>query len=345
MKVAINTIAKNEAHRVADWLAHGADADYLVVLDTGSTDDTVKLLEEGGAIVGHKEITPWRFDVARNEALKLVPEDADVVIAVDLDERIQPGWREALEREWEPDTDLMNYWLHDKFRDKEMTMPTVEDNRLKIFRRHGIEWVRWVHEVPRRIDGEGANVKVCRDIVIKHLQLANAPSRDYTGILTDWINANPDGEDQIEALPERADEYSKKGEWYLALQDLEMFIRKSFNPKCDMQRDIRCQQVAGQRAVAYLNIAQCKHQMGWAPEVVLQSLLHAVAECPAMREPWVFLADGAKGVGNHALAYGSAKTALSITDNGIYTKNVTVWGDLPEKMSREALVEILKTKI
>ena len=343
MKVAINTIAKNEASRVAEWLAHGVDADYLVVLDTGSTDNTVDLLKKGGAIVGYKEITPWRFDVARNEALKLVPEDADVVIAVDLDERIQPGWREALEKHWTPGTDQMNYWLHDKFLDKEMTIPTVQDNRLKIFRRHGIEWVRWVHEVPRRIDGESANVKVCHDIVVKHLQLASAPSRDYVDILTQWINVDPDGEEQIEALPERADEYSKKGEWYLSLQDLEAFIEKSRHPHCQQKDCMRCAQIAGSRAVAFLNIAQCKHQMGWAPQVVFQSLLKAVAECPTMREPWVFLADGAKSIGNHALALGASKTAMSITDNGIYTKNMLAWGDIPEKISREALVELLKT--
>jgi len=76
------------------------EADSIVVLDTGSTDDTVEKLRAHGITVEVKEIKPWRFDVARNESLKLVPEDCNILICTDLDEILEPGWADILRAEW-----------------------------------------------------------------------------------------------------------------------------------------------------------------------------------------------------------------------------------------------------
>ena len=43
-------------------------------------------LKEHNVKVEVKEINPWRFDVARNESLKLVPDDANILVCTDLDE-------------------------------------------------------------------------------------------------------------------------------------------------------------------------------------------------------------------------------------------------------------------
>jgi glycosyltransferase involved in cell wall biosynthesis len=45
-----------------------AEADGVVVLDTGSGDGTVEKLRARGATVFEETISPWRFDVARNRA-------------------------------------------------------------------------------------------------------------------------------------------------------------------------------------------------------------------------------------------------------------------------------------
>ena len=86
LKVCVYAISKNEAKFVKRWCDSMKEADKIVVLDTGSSDDTVKLLKENGAFVTIKEIKPWRFDVARNESLKLVDEDTDICVCTDLDE-------------------------------------------------------------------------------------------------------------------------------------------------------------------------------------------------------------------------------------------------------------------
>ena len=85
-KVCVYAICKNEEKFVKRWVSSMKEADEIYVLDTGSTDNTVKLLKEEGVNVSVEVIRPWRFDVARNKSLELVPTDADICICTDLDE-------------------------------------------------------------------------------------------------------------------------------------------------------------------------------------------------------------------------------------------------------------------
>ena len=104
MKVVVYAICKNEAKFVDRWMDSMSEADQVVVLDTGSSDGTAEKLKSRGALVRVEIITPWRFDTARNHALDLVPEDADICVSTDLDEVLEPGWREKLEAAWKPGT-------------------------------------------------------------------------------------------------------------------------------------------------------------------------------------------------------------------------------------------------
>ena len=73
--MCVYAIARNEEKFVNRWVDSILDADKIIVLDTGSTDNTVNILKERGVEVHQKTFKPWRFDVARNESLKLIPED------------------------------------------------------------------------------------------------------------------------------------------------------------------------------------------------------------------------------------------------------------------------------
>ena len=57
-KIAIYTIAKNEEKYVEQFMSTAKEADYIIVLDTGSTDNTVGKLRELGATVYQKSIVP-----------------------------------------------------------------------------------------------------------------------------------------------------------------------------------------------------------------------------------------------------------------------------------------------
>lgn len=106
-KICVYAICKNEMKFIENWLKSMSEADYIAVLDSGSTDGTYELLKEkseseyrGKLIISQKVINPWRFDTARNESLKLVPDDANICMCTDMDELLDPGWAEILRSSW-----------------------------------------------------------------------------------------------------------------------------------------------------------------------------------------------------------------------------------------------------
>ena len=109
MKIALYAISKNEEQFVKRFCESAKDAEVILIGDTGSTDDTVGLARECGASVAAIRIKPWRFDKAREAVLALLPDDVDVCISLDLDEVMEPGWREEIERVWTADTTRLRY--------------------------------------------------------------------------------------------------------------------------------------------------------------------------------------------------------------------------------------------
>ena len=145
MNIWIYAIARNERQFCDRFMASCAGADGVLVLDTGSDDGTAERLRSLGAVVSTAVITPWRFDTARNVALELVPEDADVCLALDLDEVLAPGWREAIEAAWAAGVTRGRYlyvWSHDLSGGDGVTF--FAD---KLHARHGYHWRYPVHEV------------------------------------------------------------------------------------------------------------------------------------------------------------------------------------------------------
>ena len=108
-KVIVYAISKNEEKFVERWVNSMNEADKIYVLDTGSTDQTVEKLKELGVIVKTKTFNPWRFDVARNFSLDMLPLDTDICVCTDLDEVFEPGWRKKLEEAWKKDTTRAKY--------------------------------------------------------------------------------------------------------------------------------------------------------------------------------------------------------------------------------------------
>lgn len=99
-KICVYAIAKNESQFVERWYNSMKEADSVVVLDTGSTDDTAEKLVNLGVTVKKMPIIPWRFDVARNESMKLIPTDCNILVCTDLDEYFEPGWGDILRERW-----------------------------------------------------------------------------------------------------------------------------------------------------------------------------------------------------------------------------------------------------
>lgn len=115
-------IVRDEARCIARCLESVAPwVDKIVVLDTGSTDDTPKLARKCGAEVHHLA-WPNDFSIARNHALDLA--DIDWNLILDADEWIEAGGE--LLRAWtEGPPRLGRAAVHSSFDDKGQTQQDV----------------------------------------------------------------------------------------------------------------------------------------------------------------------------------------------------------------------------
>lgn len=123
MKLAVYTICKNEMKFVDNWINNVLPADYIVVLDTGSTDGTYERLQywqkqyPDKIILDQKTYESFRFDVARNDNLAMVPEDTEIYLSTDLDELLtSDNWVDEFKNNWiEGKTERASYkyiWSH-----------------------------------------------------------------------------------------------------------------------------------------------------------------------------------------------------------------------------------------
>lgn len=109
------------------WLESMSGADWITVLITREHDSNYDYFKQkqklpqfkDKLIVEQKNISPWRFDVARNESMKLIPKEADVLICTDIDEiLIEDFWDDYRKCVFEhPDFERIYYqyaWSHDE---------------------------------------------------------------------------------------------------------------------------------------------------------------------------------------------------------------------------------------
>ena len=268
MKVAVYAIALNEAAHAERWANSAVDADYRIVADTGSTDDTVKLLEAAGVTVHRIAIRPWRFDDARNAALALVPADVDVCCTMDMDEFLEPGWRPRLEAAWPPGTTAI--WCRSSKRSR-LDDPAPRDWPAKKFHaRWGYRSRRAVHET-LCFTGEQEVARTCDEIVVSELQDRSKTTRQqYFPLLEVAHKEDPDdaqicfwlGRDLMWAKqPDRASELLLR---YLALPSSTWREERS-------------------EAMRFLARTQPANKMSW--------LDRARIETPHRREIWLDLAE------------------------------------------------------
>jgi glycosyltransferase involved in cell wall biosynthesis len=147
MKVAVYAIALNEAKFIQKWYDSAKEADYLLIADTGSTDNTYDIAKSLGINVFPITINPWRFDLARNAALALIPKDIDYCIALDMDEVLFGNWREELKKAKEKLVTRPRYKYTWSWKNEKETIPGLQYGGDKVHSRSGYRWKHPVHEV------------------------------------------------------------------------------------------------------------------------------------------------------------------------------------------------------
>jgi glycosyltransferase involved in cell wall biosynthesis len=94
MTISVVIIAMNEADSIARCLQSVKWADEIIVLDSGSTDDTVRICREYTA---HVHQTDWPgFGPQKNRALERAT--GDWVLSLDADEWVTPALRDEIAR-------------------------------------------------------------------------------------------------------------------------------------------------------------------------------------------------------------------------------------------------------
>lgn len=309
MKIAVYAIALNEEKFVARFCESAKEADLIFVADTGSTDDTANRLVHHGATVEDITIAPWRFDDARNTALALLPGDIDVCVSLDLDEVLQPGWREEIERVWVPGTTRLRYGFD--------WGAGIQFQYEKIHARHGYRWFLPCHEypVPDRITEVWADTD---KLLVIHQPDQTKSRGQYLDLLRVSVQENP-------TEPRNAFYYARELSFAKRWRDsITESVRYLSLPRATWPNE-RCYAMRVM-STAYQELGEWDPALRWARE--------AASESPHTREPWYNLALCCYRTFRWAESLGAALTCLSVTNRQkVYTVDPYVWGAAPHDLA------------
>lgn len=306
LRICVYAISKNEYQFVQTFCDSAKDADLILIADTGSTDGTAEKALECGAMVRDICITPWRFDDARNAALALIPRDIDICISLDLDEVLETGWREEIERVWHGDTTRLRYkfdWGHNILFYYE-----------KIHARHGYRWHHPVHEYPVP-DGRIKEVYSYTDkLLVSHHPDPTKSRGQYMDLLRMAVKEDP-------RCPRNRFYFCRELTFYQlwdeAITELHKYLEM---PEATWENE---------RAYAMRLLADgYSHRQDWWQAMKWARL--ACAEAPNTREPWLKLAEFAYRMSNWQECYYAVQQALKITDKAlVYTCDPAAWTEKP----------------
>lgn len=268
-KIIVYAICKNEEKFVDRWVDSMQEADEIYVLDTGSTDQTVEKLKKRNVHVQTEIINPWRFDVARNHSLDLVPLDTDICVCTDLDEVFEPGWRKELEEAWSSNITHARYNYN--WRLDENGIPMVNFYIEKIHNRNDYHWTHPVHEVLTYSGLEPEKFITIDQITLNHYPDQEKSRSSYLPLLELSVKEDPEDDRNMHYLGR---EYMYYGKWNDCIDTL----IKHLNLKKATWKDERC---ASMRFIArsYKELKRFDEAKMWFDK--------AIKEAPYLRDPYV----------------------------------------------------------
>ena len=274
LKICIYAICKNEEAFVDRWYNSMKEADEIVVVDTGSTDNTVQKLKSLGIKVYQKIFSPWRFDKARNYSLSKISSDVDVCMSTDLDEVFEQGWRKKIEEVW-----IKNKTLQLRYKYVWNVLENGQDGLTfyyeKCHARNGFKWIYPVHEVLTFNDElKTENIAIANDLILRHYPDASKSRSQYLSLLELSVKENPENDRNTHYL---AREYMFNN--YLD-KAIKMF-KKHLSLKSSTWKD--------ERSASLRYIGDCyfrKNNLKQAEKYYKK----AIIECINTREPYLALA-------------------------------------------------------
>ena len=294
LKVYVYAICKNESQFVKRYVESMQEADGIYILDTGSTDDTMEQLKELGVHVKQEKIVPFRFDVARNKSLDMVPDDADICVCTDLDEVFTKGWRKTLESAWSKEdptrVEYLYNWSFDEYNN-----PATTFYISKIHKRNAYVWKHPVHEVLECLLPKEKSV-IVEGVVLNHHQDRTKARSSYLPLLEMSVKEDPEDDRNMHYLGR---EYMYYEKWNEAIDTLEHHLKL----KNSTWKDERA---ASMRFIArsYLGLKRSEEAKMWFEK--------AIQEAPYLREGYVELAQIYYQEKNYKKSYDLLKEASKI---------------------------------
>lgn len=236
IKISVYAIMKDEEQFFDRWLSSmwddGFGADEICVLDTGSKDGWKELMYESADKIGmprevlrldQKVYSPWRFDVPRNDSMKLISDDADICICTDLDEILAPGWGKELRWVAENNPTAGQIYYYYAWSSDEKTGEPKRYFWYNKCHRHpkfGVEWKYPVHETLTYTDEYQRTFPTNARMTDKTIWLWHYPDQtksrgSYLGLLE--LRAQEAPEDMY-GLFYLAREYTFRSMWDRAIQ-------------------------------------------------------------------------------------------------------------------------------
>lgn len=221
-KIAAYAIMKNEADNIFAFVDQfKGHVDKLVLLDTGSEDNTVDLardLEQAHDFIQviTAEFRPFSFSSARNMALEYASKElseGDLVIWLDLDERLEEGWYSKLMKI------VIDNQLHQRdcpfvfktnmiFSERN-GIPTMEYLQSKIHTVGTHQWQYDCHEILVQTSTRASCETIFSGINVRHFPNRNK-ERNYLPLLLNDYKKRPY---DLRALHYLAREYAYQEDW------------------------------------------------------------------------------------------------------------------------------------
>lgn len=304
-KIAVYTIALNEEKHVKRWQESAKDADLLLIADTGSTDQTITLARFMGIKVHEIEVKPWRFDIARNASLALIPEEIDLCIQLDMDEVLPHGWRQKVEQAWAQGNTWPIY-KHVTSRYADGT-PRNYQHYFKIHPRKGFIWKYPIHEVIIAKEGVQFRRELI-DLEVDHIQDHSKSRKSYLDLLELGAKESPDDWRMAHYLNR---EYWYHRDWQKVLHSA--YVAMRIQSGWDVERASTCMWASD--AALKLDLK----------ELALEWAQRATREAPRFYETWHWHAHINHLAGKWIECFDSASKILTLDRQDHHLVNPSVW--------------------
>lgn len=295
MKVSVTMIARNEADTLPCALASVRGlADEVVIVDTGSTDDTVRIARELGAVV--VEGGDRRHKAAmRNRAADVSA--GDWIVVLDCDERIADpaGVRRTLE-----DSGADGVYIRLEYKDAD-DKTTMSFPQMRAWRRGAYRYRYRAHELP-------IETRAVKTAYTQHVWEHRPPIERNSWkpehllmLLLMDVDECPGEPRPVYYLGRQ---YMYIGAYRMAVNTLERYLSMSKRGEWG-------------RSDAYGDIASCWQHMG-DKDKAMDALMMAVQEQPNRRDWWGRLAEMHHEAKNFDVAAGMLRTLVDLPAHNEY---------------------------